>query len=131
MANFEPEKLKEIDIDFTKKSNVFVFPDNFYRTKRNNELYDHLSEWSNGYGFVITKKPEAYSDRYYSVEEYEPILITHLHILKITAQKARSKKIKMYIFKLDHDQHLWNNLIKPSFEKEFENDDNVIFLWEK
>jgi len=131
MAKFEPEKLKEIDIDYTKKTHVFVFPDNFYRTKRNNELFDHLSEWSNGYGFIITKKPEGCSDRYYSTEEYEPILVTHLHILKITAQKAKSKNKKIYIFRLDHDQNLWNNLIKPSFEKEFENDDNVIFLWEK
>lgn len=131
MAKFEPELLKSIDIEFTKKSHVFVFPENFYRQKRNNKLFDYLSSRTNGFGFLVTEKPQGYPEGFYSKEEYIPIFETYLHIVKLTVGVAKNKNKNVFIFEMNHDPILWADLIKPRFEKEFQNDENVIFLWPK
>jgi len=131
MAQFLPEKIKEIDIEFTKKDNVFVYPDNFYRIRRNNELFDHLYSWTNGYGFVVTRRPDDYADKFYTLDEYEPMFWTYVKNIHLTADLAKKINKYIFIFPLDKDPVLWQEFIKPNIEKTFEHYDNVILLWEK
>lgn len=132
MAKFKPEILQKIDKDFlTHEKNLFVYPTNFYRNELENPHFDHLSRWSNGWGFLVTKKPQKYDDKFYSKEEYIPIFKTYLAILIPIVVRAEKLKKDIYIFKMDTDQNLWINIIKPEFENAFEQKDNVIFLWEK
>lgn len=134
MARFEPEKLKDINMEFIRKPYAFIFPENYYKILRENPLFDALDGWTNSYAFYVTKGPEKYKDRmeiYFTEEEYMPIFQTHLYILKLMVQKTKKINREVYIFKMDIDPNLWHKIIKPNFEKEFENDDHVIFLWEK
>ena len=134
MAQFIPEKLNEIDIEFLKKPYTFVFPENMYKIHRENKLFDHLNEWTNGIPFPVRKGPNVYKgimDTYFTEEEYLPIFNTHLFILRMTQEKTSKINRPIYVFKLDIDINLWEKIIKPNFEKEFELCDNVYFLWEK
>lgn len=133
MARFEPEILKNIDDNFlTSNKNIFVYPTNLYRKEFNNPTFEHLRKWSNSWGFLVTKKPDKYTDgKFYKKEEYIPIFLTYMRILMPIIYKAKQANKNVYIFKMDNDPVLWSEIIKPGFEKQFDNADNVIFLWEK
>jgi len=133
MALFKPEILKEINEDFLKRPHsIFVYPDNYYRTEYENPFFEHLARWSNGWGFLVTKKPKKYiNDKFYSQEEYLPIFHTYLEILKRIVIRGDELNKHIFIFKMDDDPKLWEELIKPEIEKTLENRSSAIFLWEK
>jgi hypothetical protein len=132
MARFEPETLKKIDKNFLiHPKNIFIYPTNFYRTEFDNPHFEHLSGWSNGWGFLVTKKPSKYQDRFYLKEEYTSIFKTYMAILIPVVLRAEKMNKDIYIFHMGEDPILWAEIIKPEMEKAFENKNNVIFLWEK
>jgi hypothetical protein len=133
MARFEPEIISKIDKDFlTHSKNIFIYPTNEYRKELDNPIFEHLKKWTNAWGFLVTRKPNKYNkDKFYSKQEYIGIFITNIQILLPIVFKAKELGKNIYIFKMDNDPVLWEEIIKPGMEKKFENTDNVIFLWEK
>ena len=132
MARFEPEIINKIDKDFlVHPKNIFVYPDNFKRCCYKNEHFEHLKNWSNGWGLLAYLKPLHQKEPFFEYNEYILIFKTQLRILKGITDKAAELNKDVYIFKMDGNKEIWEKIIKPQLEIQYENKNNIIFLWEK
>jgi len=132
MAKFEPETESKINEEFlTNNDRIFVYPTNLRRAGHNNAHYDHLAKWTNSWGFLAYKEPLMSENPFFTDDEYKSIFLTQLYILKTIGDKVKEVGRWLYIFKMDANPKIWNGLMKPNIESSFEDNDHVIFLWEK
>lgn len=126
---------KHIDLHITEnflKENpeaIFVFGDNTIRKGYGGgaSLRDHPRT----YGFLTKKFPDNRDSSFYDCEEYRSVFPIELENLKtyINEHSENTFYISQLGGGLANRYHIWEIIIKNSLEKEFENYDNVIFLW--
>ena len=132
MAKFEPDILNKIDKNFLiHPKNIFIYPSNLKQCCFNNDHFDHLSKWSNSWGLLVYKNPLHMEEPFFNYQEYIQIFQTQLAILKPIVSRAKKLNKNIYIYKMDGDKNIWQKIIKPQLELEFEQSNHVIFLWEK
>lgn len=109
----------------------FVFGDNTIRTGYGGAaaLRDHPRT----YGFITKVFPDNRDSSFYALEEYDKVFFEELQKLKNFIFEHPDNKI--YISQLGgglaNRYKIWDNIIKDGLEKEFSNNENVVFLWTK
>jgi hypothetical protein len=109
----------------------FVFGDNTIGTGYGGAaaLRDHPRT----YGFITKVFPDNRDSSFYTLEEYEEVFFEELQKLKKFISEHPDNKI--YISQLGgglaNKYKIWDNIIKDGLEKEFSNNDNIVFLWTK
>jgi hypothetical protein len=128
---------KNIDITITEdflKDNpnaYFVFGDNTFRRGYGGgaSLRDH----PRSYGFITKKFPDNRDSSFYDCEEYREVFPKELQNLKTFINE--NCEYTFYISQLGgglaNRYHIWETIVKKQLEEEFQNYDNVVFLWEK